>query len=294
ATSGSVPISPTCPPPSVPWATITSAPASMARSASSTRDTMCITRAPTSCAIQKKCRRSCSGHGQAKEATAGRAASSVATRASSPRNSSRFSPNGRSVSARIAATSASSCCAFWRVAPSTPSPPAFETAATSAGEVPLPIPPSTTGCSIPNSSQIRVRSIAHPRRSSLVGSIDVPVGPGRRQRRLPPQPRGARRLVRCAPAAPARSARLPSLPPSEYNHTMDATAPPVWDDFEGVNQAYLEELYERLQRDPSALDPELRAALARLGPPPAPSAAPAAPPPPPPAAGPPIHPPPGA
>ena len=46
-------IQPTCPPPSVPWATITSAPAAFARSASGTVPTMYITLLPASCARPK-------------------------------------------------------------------------------------------------------------------------------------------------------------------------------------------------------------------------------------------------
>ncbi len=64
------------------------------------------------------------------------------------------------VSARMApASRAISAGPCW-VAPSTPSPPASETAATSAGDVPVPIPPRTIGCSMPSSSQIRVRSMS--------------------------------------------------------------------------------------------------------------------------------------
>ena len=46
-TSGIVPIVPMCPPPSVPWATITSAPARAAAFASATVETMCMKRAPS-------------------------------------------------------------------------------------------------------------------------------------------------------------------------------------------------------------------------------------------------------
>ena len=51
-------IQPTCPPPSVPCATITSAPAALARSASGTVPAMYITRLPAACARPKSARRS--------------------------------------------------------------------------------------------------------------------------------------------------------------------------------------------------------------------------------------------
>ncbi|TAK13343.1 MAG: 2-oxoglutarate dehydrogenase E1 component [Acidobacteria bacterium] len=43
-----------------------------------------------------------------------------------------------------------------------------------------------------------------------------------------------------------------------------------WRDFQGVNQAYALELYERFQKDPKSVDEETRALFATLGPPPVP------------------------
>jgi 2-oxoglutarate dehydrogenase E1 component len=41
-----------------------------------------------------------------------------------------------------------------------------------------------------------------------------------------------------------------------------------WQDFQGVNQGYVEELYERFRKDPNSVDPESRELFAKLGPPP--------------------------
>ncbi|HSL23177.1 MAG TPA: 2-oxoglutarate dehydrogenase E1 component [Vicinamibacterales bacterium] len=46
-----------------------------------------------------------------------------------------------------------------------------------------------------------------------------------------------------------------------------------WEEFQGVNEGYVAELYERYQRDPSSVDPETRAMFERSGPPPAGNAA---------------------
>ena len=42
-----------------------------------------------------------------------------------------------------------------------------------------------------------------------------------------------------------------------------------WQDFQGVNQGYVEELYERFLKDPKSVDDETRELFAKLGPPPA-------------------------
>src|SRR5215468_3225090 len=55
--------------------------------------------------------------------------------------------------------------------PCTPSPPAFDTADTSAGLVPLPMPPSTTGCETPNRSHTRVCSIGFRVRAARIGHV---------------------------------------------------------------------------------------------------------------------------
>ena len=98
--------------------------------------------------------------GHAVDTTAGRAASSASYCSGPSRKSSRLRPKGLPVSARMAAASRAISAGPCAVAPSTPRPPASETAATSAGDVAVPMPPRTMGCSIPNSSQIRVRSMS--------------------------------------------------------------------------------------------------------------------------------------
>ena len=47
-----------------------------------------------------------------------------------------------------------------------------------------------------------------------------------------------------------------------------------WQDFQGVNQGYVEELYERFVKDPKSVDDETRELFAKLGPPPSVSNAP--------------------
>ena len=151
-------ISPMCPPPSLPCATMTSAPASAARTASSTTGTMCITLQPRSCALAKIAARSWSSRAQAVEKISGSSASVSSTR-SSIACSSRLMPSGLEVSSRARRTMSATSSGCRNDAPRTPSPPASDTAPTSSPLVaPPPIPADATGCSMPTVSVKRVRS----------------------------------------------------------------------------------------------------------------------------------------
>jgi hypothetical protein len=81
---------------------------------------------------------------------------------------SRSTPNGRSVMRRTAAISWRSSSGVRKVAPSTPKPPAFDTAAVRGARVTPPIPAAKIEQSIPSKSQIGVRN--------LIGSSSVVAG----------------------------------------------------------------------------------------------------------------------
>ena len=145
-----------CPPPSLPCATITSAPAATARSASSTRGTMCITRQPRSCALAKIAARSWSSRGHAVEKTSGSSARTSSTR-SSVACKRRLIPIGFDVSSRTRRTHFASSSGGTNDAPNTPSAPASDTLPTSSPPVaPPPMPADASGCSTPMSSVNRV------------------------------------------------------------------------------------------------------------------------------------------
>src|SRR5581483_940419 len=101
-----------------------------------------------------------SGRGQANESTLGRAANPAASASSPAKASKKFRPKGRSVASRISETLAPMRPAGMCVAPSTPSPPAWHTAAASWGDVPTPIPPRAMGCRRWTASVNRVASTA--------------------------------------------------------------------------------------------------------------------------------------
>src|SRR5262245_32851261 len=93
-TSVMVVCQPTCPPPSVPCAMITSAPACAARTASGTPPAMNVTLQPAAWARSTYGFTSCSGRGQAKAITEGRSVSADAKESSSIANSRKFRANG--------------------------------------------------------------------------------------------------------------------------------------------------------------------------------------------------------
>ena len=160
--SGSVAMTPTCPPPSVPCATTTSAPASAARFASPSVSAWCIKSAPASWTRLASARRSYSGRGHAVAITRGRAATTASTCSSSAPKSNKFRPNGRSVSERIFSTAARMASEDIEVTPNVPRPPAPLTAATSSAVVAPDIPPRTIGWRMPSSSVSRVLIMAAP------------------------------------------------------------------------------------------------------------------------------------
>ena len=103
-----------------------------------------------------------------------------------PRTGSRMStPNGLSVSSRMRRISRSISSGPKPVPPSTPSPPAFETAATRSGPAtPLlepptvgPMPARRTGYSMPRRSQIRVRRTGRVMGRSVPGTSAPPKPP---------------------------------------------------------------------------------------------------------------------
>jgi hypothetical protein len=85
-------------------------------------------------------------------ARSSRAAAKLSSRVSNVR---KFKPNGFLVSSRMAAAR-SMMRRAQIVATQAPRPPAFDTAATKAGDVAEPMPPSAIGCSMFNRSQTAV------------------------------------------------------------------------------------------------------------------------------------------
>src|SRR3990167_6334623 len=71
----------------------------------------------------------------------------------------RSTPKGRSVMRRTARISSRSCSGVWKVAPSTPMPPAADTAPVNGASVTPPIPAAKIGYSMPKRSQTGVRNL---------------------------------------------------------------------------------------------------------------------------------------
>src|SRR5262245_14032083 len=106
--------------------------------------------------------RSWSGQGHAVEKTGGFAWKTASRADLSPSKRSRLRPNGRPVFSRTAFAAAAIHSGARPAHPIIPRPPALETAAARSALVADPIGPSRTGCSIPKSSQARVRSMLKP------------------------------------------------------------------------------------------------------------------------------------
>ena len=141
-----------CPPASMPCATTASAPASTAATASAGEPTWNHTRVPASCSVSNHAG---SGSSQ-KNVTTGTPAAAAMSSGPAKRGM-MFTANGRSVTARTAAISASSSSGGIALAPIVPRPPAADTAAASGARAMNAMPAATTGTASPYSSDKRVR-----------------------------------------------------------------------------------------------------------------------------------------
>src|SRR5207253_1317246 len=153
----------TCPPASTPCAITASTPAAAAAFASSSEPTWMMMRTPCRCAS------STYGAGSPQKSTTAATRSVIAAftcwrvTALSSSEASRSSmmkltPKGRVVRSRIRPISAGMASARNDDAPTTPKPPALETAAARSGPAPVPMPAENIGYSIPRSRQRGVRS----------------------------------------------------------------------------------------------------------------------------------------
>ena len=154
----------TCPPACTPWAMIPSTPHAAAARASSTDPTWSNTLVPTRCAGSTNAAAS-----PQNSTSTGTASSRHTSRCSttgddqpSYANPARITltPNGRSVNARVRATWARTADADSAAEPTTPQPPAFDTAAANSAGAPSPNPTLRIGRSIPNNSHNAVRTTA--------------------------------------------------------------------------------------------------------------------------------------
>jgi hypothetical protein len=153
----------TCPPASQPWATMMSTPSSTDCRACPVEATVFATIAPASCAIRTS---RCPGSAHWKEMIGTPASRSQPSRSSCGQARIKLAAKGRSVSARVRATAATTSSWSDQVKASMPRAPALLTAAASSGRARPPIGAWTIGMSIPARRQSGVSketSIAGPR-----------------------------------------------------------------------------------------------------------------------------------